>query len=81
MKSLEYLTIPEDIEVLEHQTKQTEYLLQFHQIFFYLWEVSAVFRKTICLVKEFFLVNFFIGVSEECYNKFRNNYLIKHHLF
>ena len=39
-----------------------------------------MFQKSISLVKQFFLVNSFIIVFEEYYDKFHNSYLAKHHL-
>ena len=39
-----------------------------------------MFRKIICLVKEFFLVNSWV-FFEEYYDKFHNSYLAKHPSF
>ena len=44
-------------------------------------KLLQTFRKSIYLVNEFFLINSFIGVFEEYYDKFYISYLAKHHLF
>ena len=60
--SLRYISVLTSSKT-NREAKQTESLLQLHQIFFLIYNtLLQTFRKSICLVKEFFLINPFIIV-------------------